>query len=76
MPAVKIGTPKVADCLHHIVISVRMQCGVFACMCKQYLTHSFHSSDSSGCPCLQIADRGPRLGVFLNLEMELKNVGV
>lgn len=26
----------------------------FACMCQQYLSHSFHSSDSSGCLCLQI----------------------
>lgn len=33
MPAVKIGTPKVADCLHHIVISVCMRCGVFVCVC-------------------------------------------
>lgn len=63
---------KLADCLLYIVISVCMQCGALACMCKQYLTHSFHSSDSSGRPCLQIADRdSPRL-VFLHLEMKVK----
>lgn len=36
----------------------------FACMCQQYLSHSFHSSDSSGCLCLQI------------LRWSRRNVGV
>lgn len=72
MPAVKIGIPEVADCLHYIVFSVCMQYGVFVCVCKQHLSHSFHSSDSSACLCLQIADRGPLPLVFLHLEMKLK----
>lgn len=41
------------------VLSVRARCVVclfaFACMCQQYLSHSFHSSDSFGCLCLWIS---------------------
>lgn len=41
------------------VLSVRARCVVclfaFACMCQQYLSHSFHSSDSFGRLCLRIS---------------------
>lgn len=33
MPSVEIGTPKVVDCLHYIVISVCIWYGVFVCVC-------------------------------------------
>lgn len=41
------------------------------CACLHASVNSFHSSDSSGCPWFQIADRDSPL-VFLHLEMELK----
>lgn len=71
MPAVKSGIPEVAACLHYVVISVCvcMHCAVclfaFACLCQQYLSHSFHTSDSSGCLCLQILRWSKRNAGFM-----------
>lgn len=61
------------QCVHAVCSGVVCLC-VFACVCKQYLTHSFHSLDSSGCPSLaeRWADRDPPLLDFLQPEMKLE----